>query len=301
MDTKTYPHLIQRKGISTEVVIQWNGEPLTGCYLVKNTLSDNKTGEEGTSVILCPGGFDPNQGSFSQKAIRKLLAKPNISAVYEAHYCSEGKAGYLEPEPYKEDLKTIYTKSINNKPILVGMSASTIILLTSLYELGKENALINAQSTLLIGPFLPDHRSFLGKNLRRYYDRKSMRDKIIHHCGHKHVFENGVRLRKWWESKPELGQAIKNKTFKNLAKNLNSSLDALFFQIDTLSIGGKRVLKNIFGANIIKEKIPKHHRSLLYIPEFDDMLADYCENIAASSAVIKTQNKAREEQVSASL
>ncbi len=300
MDTK-HPHLRQRKDIATEAITQWQNKTLEGCYLVKNTLPNSKTDTEGTPVILLPGGFDPYQGSFSGNAIRKLLNKPNINAVYEAHYCSQDRAGYLDPEPYIADLKHIYTSTPNNKPILVGMSASTIMLLIALYKLDKENATVNAQSTLLIGPFLPDHRSILGKNLRHYYNRKSMRDKIIHHCGHKHVFENGVRIRGWWESNSALSQSIKKKELNNLAKNLNTSLDALFFKIDTLSFSGKRVLKNAFGANIIKEKIPKHHRSLLYIPEFDVMLADYCENASILTAEIKLQNKTNEVQAAASL
>ena len=297
MDKNKFPHQRERKDLTTEAITSWNGAPLTGCYLVKNTLSAHKEKQNCQPVILFPGGFDPFQGSFSSKAIRKLLAKPNISAVYEAHYFSEERAGYLDPETYIADLKNIYT-SEGKKPILAGMSASTFMLMSALYQLKQENAILNVEKTLLIGPFLPDYRSFLGRNLRHYYNRKSMRDKIIHHCGHVHVFENGVRMRAWWASNAAFRQAVKKKEFHQLAGSLNTQLDALFFQIDTLSIKGKRRLKKQFGTSIIKEKISKHHRSLLFIPEFDKMLTEYCGNATAPVASIRTLNKPQQTEVS---
>jgi len=270
-----FPHQREHEELATEVVTSWNGVPLNACYLVKNTLSKGKTPRDGQSVILFPGGFDPYKGSFSSNVVKKLLEKPNINAVYEAHCFYKENPGYLDPDGYIADLKKIYTAA-GAKPILAGMSSSTFWLMSALYQLKQENASINVEKTLLIGPFVPGYFSIVVALMEPYYDRKSMREKMIRFCGHTHVIENDARMKAWWEASKTYRQAIDKKEFHQLAQSLNTQLDALFFQFDSLSLKGKRRLKKQFGANIFKEKIPKHHRSLLRIPEFDEMLLDYC-------------------------
>jgi len=293
MDENKFPHQRKLEGITTEAVTTWNGTPLTGCYLIKNTLSDGETKQSGQPVILFPGGFDPYQGSFSKNAVKKLLEEQNISAVYEAHCFYKERPGYLDPDTYIADLKNIYSVS-GEKPILAGMSSSTFWLMTALYQLKQENAQLNVDNTLLIGPFVPDYYSIVVALMKPYYNRKVMKEKMIRFCGHGQVIDNDSRMKAWWEANSAYKQAIDKKEFHQLAASLNTQLDVLFFQYDTLSLKGRRILKKQFGANIFKEEIRKHHRSLLRIPEFDEMLVDYCYKAGAPIKVTpqkKVQNK----------
>jgi len=280
MDSNKFPHQRKRKGLITETQTHWYNSPLTSSYLVKNTLNGSERTQYGHPVILLPGGFDPHQGTYSENVIRQLLTKPNINAVYDVHFYSEKRAGYLDPESFIQDITKIYTTE-GKKPILVGMSGSTLLLLFSLYRLKQKNHFPNAQSTLLIGPYVPSHHSLLGKNISLYYNRKKLREKVANHCGHQYLFGNSDRIQDYWDSNPVFSQAIRKKEFHNLAGSLKTSLDVLFFKLDTLSASGKRMLQDLFGANILKSQISKHHRSLLHIPEFDEMLADYCNEAGA--------------------
>ena len=115
-----------------------------------------------------------------------------------------------------------------------------------------------------------------------FYQREKMRDKLMHHCGHRHLFDNSDRMFSWWENSPPLRKDLKAKRFKEMSQRINIPVETLFFKIDTLSWSGKRILKKVFNAKLDNPKIPGHHRSLLHIPEFDDMLSACCQRLIAN-------------------
>lgn len=269
------PHVRSMEGIKSVAQNHWRNQPLTGCYLVKNTL-ETADSNNGQAVILCPGGFDPYRGSYSETAIRNILNVPSVAAAYEVHFSFQDNPGALDPTTYIQDLKQIYLQA--NAPIVIAMSISTFMVCSALFEVYNEQKTTDSPHSLVIGPIVPEHRNLLGKCLRPFYERDSMREKIIHHCGHKNVFTNGDALLDWWHQPPLVRQQVEARNIKDLASQIGTRLDALPFKIDTLSMKGQRILKQMFGANYLSPKIPKHHRSLLQIPEVDAFLPRYCSD-----------------------
>lgn len=270
----TYPHVRHFKGIKSTPLSHWQNTPLKGSYLVESTLESPSEGAS-QAVILCSGAFDPFRGSYSEKTIRGILDRPNISAVYEVHFFHENQPGKLDPATYIEDLSLIYRTE--NTPIMIGMSASTWMLTSAMYNAQKRTEKTDSKKTLLIGAAAPGHLSLLGRCLSPFYSRKSMHEKIAHHCGHPHTIKNSDAIDAWWDSNPEIRQAVHNKVLQGMAPQFGTQMDLLYFKFDTLSFKGKRLFKNFCGASTLEEKIPKHHRSLLDIPEVDAFLPKYCE------------------------
>jgi len=268
-----YPHLRKFEGIASTALTHWQNMPLNGAYIVENILENSpSTGTQ--SVMLCSGGFDPHRGSYSEKTIRGILANPNISKVYEAHFFYQQKPGQLDPATYTADLSLIY--QTKNAPIMIGMSASSWLLCAAMFDASQVTEKTDSPKTLLIGAIAPDHMSLMGRMLQPYYQRKSMQAKIAHHCGHSFTTQNGNAIFSWWDTRPPLSSAIKKNQGQLIAPNFGTQMDLLFFNIDTCSSKGRKLFKTFFGANTAAQKIPKQHRSLLDIPEVDRFLAQYC-------------------------
>ncbi|MBV1929661.1 MAG: hypothetical protein KUG81_09145 [Gammaproteobacteria bacterium] len=266
--------------IHHQFVDQWDGVSLTATYLIESSIEGKVPTVEERPVILIPGGFDPIKGSYSENAIRALLATPGISSVYEMHFFAHKKAGYIEVESVIRDLCELLLKG-SLRPLLIGMSASTCMLSAAINEASKINTQLNSSGLILVGPYLPDNINLLGRGLAPFYLRKKMQEKLLAHCGHPHLFDNSDRMLQWWKNTPPLREDLKAKRFPEMSQRIQIKTEVLFFKIDTLSWSGKRILKKAYGANVDNPKIPGHHRSLLHIPEFDQMLAACCQKLIA--------------------
>ncbi|MBV1869884.1 MAG: hypothetical protein KUG76_03170 [Gammaproteobacteria bacterium] len=267
--------------IHHQFIDQWDGIPLTGTYLIESSIEGKTPTIEERPVILIPGGFDPIKGSYSENAIRLLLATPGVSSVYEMHFFAHKKAGYIEVEPVIHDLCELLLKS-SLRPLFIGMSASTCMLCAAINDASKTGAQLNASGLILVGPYLPDNVNLLGRCLAPFYLRKKMREKLLAHCGHPHLFDNTDRMLQWWKNTPPLRQDLKAKRFIEMSQRIQIKAEVLYFKIDTLSWSGKRILKKAYGANTGNPKIPGHHRSLLHILEFDQLLSTCCQRLIAS-------------------
>ncbi|MBL4608774.1 MAG: hypothetical protein JKY01_13235 [Pseudomonadales bacterium] len=280
MQNNQFLHQRDIPGINHQFIDQWEGIPLTGCYLIESTLTD-KTAPDKRPVILIPGGFDPIKGSYSANAITKLLNTAGVSAVYELHFFSQGESGYIDVDPIITDLCRLLTES-NQRPVFVGMSASTCMLSAAINEASKQTDDLRAAGALLIGAYLPDNVNLLGRLLAPFYLREKMHEKLIAHCGHRHLFDNTDRMFGWWKTSPPLRIDLKAKRFKEMSQRITIDIETLFFKIDTLSMSGKRILKKAYNAKMDNPKIPGQHRSLLHIPEFDELLCTCCQRLIDS-------------------
>jgi hypothetical protein len=281
MQNKQFLHQRDIPGIQHQFIDQWENILLTGSYLIESTLKDKVPTPNERPVILIPGGFDPIKGSYSANAVLKLLDTPGVSSVYELHFFSQGETGYIEVDPIIHDLCRLLNES-SQRPVFVGMSASTCMLSAALNEAAKNDQGLHASGALLIGAYLPDNVNLMGRLLAPFYLRKKMRPKLMAHCGHPHLFDNSDRMFGWWKTSPPLRKDLKAKRFEEMAQRMTINVETLFFKIDTLSWSGKRILKKAYKAKMDNPKIPGHHRSLLHIPEFDEMLSTCCQRLIAS-------------------
>ena len=281
MQKKQFLHQRDIPGVQHQFIEQWESIPLTGTYLIESSLPNKTPSSNDRPVILIPGGFDPIKGSYSANAIEKLLSTQGVSSVYELHFFSQGESGYIEVDPIITDLCRMLNES-TQRPVFVGMSASTCMLSAALNEAAKNDQGLNASGALLIGPYLPDNVNLMGRLLAPFYLRKKMREKLIKHCGHPHLFDNSDRMFGWWEKSPPLRKDLKAKRYKEISQRITINVETLYFKIDTLSWSGKRILKKAYNAKSDNPKIPGHHRSLLHIPEFDEMLCTCCQRLIAA-------------------
>jgi hypothetical protein len=253
---------------------EWNGVALQGHYLIETRRKTNPP-SAGVPVVLFPGGFDPVRGSFGDALIQGLLDRPDVSAVYEAHYEHQGRGGYVDIASVLHDLQLMLTDQ-KQRPLLVGMSLSTSSLSCALHATLAAGHTPTASGLVLIGPYIAGYETWLGRALTPYYRREKMRQRIFSHCGHPYLFDNSDRLTAWWGTKPAFRRFLNEGHFADFNRRQTVRMSLVYFRLDTLSGRGRRIMQRVFNAHLHPEKIPGHHRALRYLAEADPILLRAC-------------------------
>ncbi|MGB2942907.1 MAG: hypothetical protein WBB79_08815, partial [Candidatus Macondimonas sp.] len=191
MHELSHLHPIRFHDESARYLTEWNGVALQGHYLIETRRKHNPPAS-GVPVVLFPGGFDPVRGSFGDAVIQGLLDHPAVSAVYEAHYEHQGRGGYVDITAVLHDLQLMLTDGAQ-RPLLVGMSLSTSSLSCALHATLAAGHTPTASGLVLIGPYIAGYETWLARALAPYYRRKKIRQRILKHCGHPHLFDNSDR------------------------------------------------------------------------------------------------------------
>lgn len=261
-------------GVESRYLLEWQGEPLKGIYLIEHRLSAD-LGRKGFLVFLTPGVFDPVKGEYGAETIEGILQNKNIAAVYEPHFLYDGVCGLMDMDSIIGDLCKIFTKG-DESILAVGLSGGSMAICTALYKLHWQGIKPNVESALLIGPHLTDYPTFFIKAVRRLINDEEMVEKVTRHAGHPYVPTNALKGKEWFLTNP-FAEAIRQIPLKEKRPGFPVKVETRYFRFDTLSNEGRKRLHWYFDCPKPKKPIPGHHRGLFRVPESRQIICDFCE------------------------
>ena len=274
MPTKEFLHKRNFSNIQSRYLLEWEGEPLKGVYILEHTLI-SKPVASGFSVLLAPGIFDPVKGEYGAETIEGLLKSENISAVYEIHFLFNDTFGLLNMDSVISDLLMLFTKG--SQPVLaIGLSGGTMMIYAALYEIKRCGIKPNLKRVLLIGPHLADYPSLFFKSVWNVIHSEGMKEKIAHHAGHPYVPANSQKTMDWFKDTP-FSEDIRNISLKARRPGYPVRVEARYFRFDTLSRNGRKRLHWFFDCPKPKKPISGLHRGLFRVPESSQVICDFCE------------------------
>ena len=251
----------------------WQGKPLKGLYLIENTLAANAP-EQGETVLLTPGIFDPVKGEYGPETIQSLLSSKKISAVYEAHFLSDDICGLLDIASVIDDLSFILTHSRQGIKV-VGLSGGCMAICAALFELQKKGLQANSSGALLIGPHLIDYPTFYIKIILKLINGDEMLEKVTRHAGHPNVPKNSAAGKAWFADS-KFAKAIREIKTRTPRPGFPIPIETRYFSRDTLSNEGRKRLHWYFDCDKPKSSIPGNHRGLFRVPESQQIICDFC-------------------------
>ena len=251
----------------------WQGKPLKGLYLIENTLPVETT-KQSEIVLLIPGIFDPVRGEYGPETVSSLLESKKTSAVYEAHFISNGICGLLDTAAIIEDLSLILTSSQHTIK-MVGLSGGCLMICEALFELQKKGLQANSSGALLIGPHLINYPTFYIKVIRKIIYGDKMLQKVARHAGHPNVPKNSAAGVAWFSDSP-FARVIKTIKARSPRPGFPIAVETRYFKRDILSSNGRSRLHWYFDCDQPKPNIPGNHRGLFRVPQSQQIIYDFC-------------------------
>jgi len=273
MSEREFIHKRDLPGIKSRYLLEWDGEPINGAYIIEHTLISNQSGS-GFSILLIPGIFDPVRGEYGPETIEALLQNPDISTVYEPHFYFNDSCGLLDMDSINETLCLMFTKS--NQPVLaIGLSGGCTAICSALYELHHQGIKPALRGALLIGPHLSDYPTFFIKAIRKLMFSEDMIAKVTQHAGHPNIPAN-VKKGEAWLAECPFTEAMGQLSLKQQRPGFPVKIETRYFRFDTLSKEGRKRLHWYFDCPKPKATIPGHHRGLFRVLEAKQIICDFC-------------------------
>lgn len=284
MNSAKHIHVRDLSGIKSEQVEDWEGTPLAGTYLLKNTLADQgRHASYGPPLVLVPGAWDPKEGEYSEALIRRLLEEERASAVYELHFCYEGQDGYDEPDTVVADLQMMSQGEA--RPVFVSLCAGGILSLESVLRVVEITKTPSISGVFSIGPGV-GYLNRLGKFMIYSITNKKVKSVAKHlvYSGHDHTLGNAQRHYDFWFT-TRITEALKAvDTAVPVKGGYPVEVEVLYFQHDLVSREGRARLRRVFQMEHRHDHLKGSHGALRNNPLADEHIALYYRKVAAREA-----------------
>lgn len=258
-----YLHQRDITGIDSRYLTQWAGRSLEGLYLIESTLTGGYPGNTRSPVFLVPGVFDPVRGEYGEDLICHLLKECGCSAVYEAHFRSQGECGLLDIESVLHDLTHI---SSDQDPacVMIGLSGGAMALGAGLLMASQQQRELPVAGALLISPYFTGYDTLFFRFAHKILESEESLRKVTRHSGHDKVPQNIENSLAWYETS-ELKHLFEAAQPNRPNADFLVPVETKYFRFDVFSRKGRAKLRALFNCGPSQKPFPGLHRGLFRV------------------------------------
>ncbi len=268
-----YIHQRNISGIHSCYLNQWADRTLEGLYLIKHTLPDPQREEARSPVFLVPGVFDPVRGEYGEDLVRTLVKDCGCSAVYEAHFQSQGECGLLDIESVLSDLTHLCLHQ-EHSSIMIGLSGGAMSLGASLLMASKQHTALPVAGALLISPYFTGYDTLFFRYAHKILESEESLRKITRHSGHDKVPQNIESSMAWYETS-ELKQIFESFQPGKPNQDFTVPVETKYFRFDIFSRKGRAKLRAMFNSGPSQKPFPGLHRGLFRVKTANEEVSKF--------------------------